>query len=71
MTSDASDALSSQPCALANYYDVLVRNAFGNYRQLLEDVTLHPVMGLYLSMLGNQKPDPTATSARTRTSRAR
>ena len=28
-------------------------NAFGNYRTLLEDVTLHPAMGLYLSMLGN------------------
>ena len=32
-------------------------NAFGDFRTLIEDVTLHPAMGVYLSMLGNQKPD--------------
>jgi uncharacterized protein (DUF1800 family) len=36
---------------------MLARNAFGNFRTLIEDVTLHPAMGVYLSMLGNQKPD--------------
>lgn len=49
--------------AVSSYYDVLVRNAFGNYRTLLEDVTLHPAMGVYLNMLQNQKPDP-ATNRR-------
>jgi hypothetical protein len=39
--------------ALASYYDTLLNNAFGNYRSLLEAVTLHPAMGLYLSTLGN------------------
>lgn len=43
--------------AAAGYYDVLTRNALGNYRTLLEQVTLHPAMGSYLSMMGNQKPD--------------
>lgn len=43
--------------AMANYYDILVDNAFGNYRTLLEKVTLSPVMGSYLSMLGNEKPN--------------
>ena len=38
---------------LSSYYDMLVDNAFGNYRTLLESVTLHPGMGLYLGMLGN------------------
>lgn len=42
---------------LSNYYDMLANNAFGNYRQLLEKVTLSPMMGKYLSMLGNEKPD--------------
>lgn len=42
----------------ADYYDVLVRNAFGNYRDLIEEVTLHPIMGNYLSMLRNAKADP-------------
>ncbi len=51
-------ALDIAPYALADYYDVLVRNAFGNYRDLIEEVTLHPAMGVYLSMLGNRKPDP-------------
>lgn len=55
----ASDvgALRTQPQALAFWYDALVRNALGNFRDLLKDVTLSPAMGIYLSMLGNQKPD--------------
>ena len=51
--------LFASPYALADYYDLLANNAFGNYRDLLEAVTLHPAMGVYLSMLGNQKPNPT------------
>jgi uncharacterized protein (DUF1800 family) len=50
-------ALQNLPFALTDYYDLLARNAFGDYRELLEDVTLHPAMGVYLNMLGNQKPD--------------
>lgn len=42
----------------SSYYDVLVEDGLGNYRTLLERVTLHPAMGKYLSMLGNEKPDP-------------
>ncbi|MEE9425664.1 MAG: DUF1800 domain-containing protein [Methylococcales bacterium] len=42
---------------VASYYDTLLKHSFGNYRDLLEDVTLHPVMGLYLGMLRNQKAD--------------
>ncbi len=41
--------------ALAYYYDVLLTNAFGNFRQLLEDVTLSPAMGVYLNMQSNDK----------------
>jgi uncharacterized protein (DUF1800 family) len=41
----------------AGYYDILGRNAFGNFRQLLEEVTLSPAMGVYLSHLGNRKTD--------------
>ena len=43
---------------VAAYLDMLGRHAFGNYRELLEDVTRHPMMGLYLSHLRNQKEDP-------------
>ena len=42
----------------ASYYDMLGANAFGNYRTLLEQVSLHPMMGVYLSHLANQREDP-------------
>jgi uncharacterized protein (DUF1800 family) len=41
-----------------SYYDMLGQNAFGNYRTLLEQVALHPMMGVYLTWLANQKEDP-------------
>ncbi len=56
--SDQSSALGNSPYALASYMDLLEKDAFGNYRQLLDDVTLSPAMGLYLNMLGNDKEDP-------------
>jgi uncharacterized protein (DUF1800 family) len=46
--------------AIAHYWDTLVKNAFGNYRQLLEDITLNPAMGWFLNTKGNQKEN-TAT----------
>ncbi len=55
--SQLGGSLDDKPFGLANYYDMLGRNAFGNYRQLLEDVTLHPAMGKYLDMLANEKED--------------
>lgn len=42
----------------AGYYDVLGNNAFGNYRQLLGDVSRNTSMGFYLSHLHNPKSDP-------------
>jgi uncharacterized protein (DUF1800 family) len=47
-----------EPDGMARYLDVLNRDAFGNYRQLLADVTLDPTMGVYLNMLRNDKGDP-------------
>ena len=41
-----------------DYWDTLGKNAFGNFRDLLGSVTLHPTMGHYLGMLGNIKADP-------------
>jgi hypothetical protein len=45
--------LQNHADCLSSYYDMLLNNAFGNYRSLLESVTLHPAMGLYLNMQGN------------------
>lgn len=40
---------------MSNYYDLLCDDAFGNYRDLLGDVTFHSNMGVYLSSLRNRK----------------
>jgi uncharacterized protein (DUF1800 family) len=37
---------------------MLLRNSFGNFRELLRDVSLHPAMGLYLSHINNRRSDP-------------
>jgi uncharacterized protein (DUF1800 family) len=57
MVVSQQSTLQNMPHALADYYDLLARDAFGDFRKLVEDVTLHPAMGVYLNMLGNQKPD--------------
>lgn len=44
--------------ALAYYLDILQAHAFGNYRQLLEAITLSPAMGYYLTFRGNAKTNP-------------
>jgi len=51
----ASTGVENMPRGAAHYYDVLGADAFGNFRQLLEDVTLNPMMGQWLAMQGNDK----------------
>lgn len=53
----AKASLGDEQPGVANYYDILVNHAFGNFRDLMEAVTLSPIMGEYLSMKGNRKPD--------------
>lgn len=55
VTSLASAEFTWRAHAYASWWDTLMRHAFGNYRQLLEDVTLHPAMGYFLNTKGNQK----------------
>ena len=43
---------------IAGYWDMLSNNAFGNFRTLLGDVTLHPAMGTFLNTAGNTKEVP-------------
>jgi uncharacterized protein (DUF1800 family) len=50
-----NDTLANQPRGIASYYDMLGAHAFGNFRELLESVSRHPMMGIYLSSLRNQK----------------
>ena len=53
----AEPNLTNQPRGVASYYDTLAADAFGNFRTLLEDISLHPMMGIYLTWLANQKED--------------
>jgi uncharacterized protein (DUF1800 family) len=55
VASDRPEQLAVEQPGMANFYDLFEKHAFGNYRNLLLDVALHPVMGIYLSHLGNQK----------------
>lgn len=57
VVSDRPEALAVEQAGVANYYDLMIKHAFGNYYDLLIDVATHPVMGIYLSHLGNQKAD--------------
>lgn len=43
---------------MASYQNMLLRDAFGNFRGLLNDVTLSPVMGNFLDMVDNDKANP-------------
>ena len=43
--------------AFTQYWDMLAGNAFGNFRKLLQYVTLNAAMGHFLNTKGNQKED--------------
>ena len=54
----ADSTLANNPRGVTSYYDMLAEHAFGNYRDLLERVSLHPMMGIYLTHMRNQKENP-------------
>lgn len=56
VSAEDSDLFDAEP--VNAYMDVLNQNAFGNFRLLLQAVTLSPSMGVYLDMLSNDKEDP-------------
>lgn len=52
VTSRVSD-FDGNPYALASYYDLLLDQSFGNYRALLDSITYHPTMAVYLTYMNN------------------
>lgn len=46
----------------SSFYDVLLKNSFGNYKDLLYEVTMHPAMGVYLTYLRNPKTDTSSNT---------
>ena len=53
----ADDNVAGNPRAVAAWLDMLGDKGLGTYRDLLESVSRHPMMGVYLSHLRNQKAD--------------
>ena len=49
---------SSKSQMVASYFDMINRDALGNFRTLLNDVSMHPAMGVFLSSMSNKKEDP-------------
>ncbi|HWL75665.1 MAG TPA: DUF1800 family protein, partial [Burkholderiaceae bacterium] len=60
VVSGADNTIAAYSDGLANYADLLGQHAFGNYRQVMEAVATNPMMGIYLSHLGNKKAQGTA-----------
>ena len=51
------DVMNWDNFAMAEYWDLLCRHGLGNYRELLEALTLNPAMGAFLSTRGNERED--------------
>jgi uncharacterized protein (DUF1800 family) len=47
----------TDPTGYTNYLQLLENDAFTNYRQIMQDVTLSPAMGDWLDMVNNGKPN--------------
>lgn len=58
VVSNASITLNNKGFGHSSYYNILYDGAFGNYRDLLTDVTLHLMMGSYLSHFKNKAGNP-------------
>jgi uncharacterized protein (DUF1800 family) len=55
VVSDVNSTVQAQIGGSAVYYDLMVNGAFGTFRDLIEKVSLSPIMGTYLSSLRNAK----------------
>lgn len=59
-----SGADITHPSRMLPYIKKLDEHAFGNYRNLLEDITLNPAMGDYLDMIRSTRTNPNENFAR-------
>lgn len=50
-----NSSLELDAVGMASYYDLLYKHAFGSYKDLLYDVSMHPCMGVYLTHMNNRK----------------
>ena len=54
VSAEGGNYFSEGPLA---FYDIFVRHAFGSFRDLLQEVTYSPLMGMYLTAKDNQAKD--------------
>jgi uncharacterized protein (DUF1800 family) len=52
------------PSRYVPYLRIFNRNAFGNFRQILQEITLNPAMGAYLDMASSTRTRPNENYAR-------
>jgi len=57
LVTSSDGMLNSYPQTMAYYVDILSENSFGNYRDLLQDITYSPGMAFYLTYMRNEKGD--------------
>ncbi|MDA0117580.1 MULTISPECIES: DUF1800 domain-containing protein [Vibrio] len=57
VSTKGGEVLAETPTAIASYEDLLIKHAFGNFRQLLSDITYSATMGYYLTYMGSKKAD--------------
>ncbi|PHS36197.1 MAG: hypothetical protein COA91_12355, partial [Robiginitomaculum sp.] len=55
VVASSDGVLNGLPATMAQYVDILSGNAFGNYRDLMDDITYSPAMSVYLTYLANEK----------------
>jgi uncharacterized protein (DUF1800 family) len=55
------DTTGNPTSMVSQYHDILLRNAFGNYRTLLREMSVSPIMGTYLTLVNSKRAD-TATN---------
>jgi uncharacterized protein (DUF1800 family) len=56
------DGTGNPTAMVSQYHDILLRNAFGNYRTLLREMSVSPIMGTYLTLVNSQKANPTTNT---------
>jgi uncharacterized protein (DUF1800 family) len=52
------DGTGNPTAMVSQYHDILLRNAFGNYRTLLREMAVSPIMGTYLTLVNSQRANP-------------
>src|SRR5262245_13622469 len=49
------DTTGNPTAMVSQYHDILLRNAFGNYRTLIREMSVSPIMGTYLTLVNSQR----------------